>query len=367
MRSLAKFTRLLPLLLILLFACQSDEEVFNEFDPEQQEIENFIADGEYRIMDVSARTAEDMLPCAEPVVFPILYQRHNEVGKATIWNTEESLMVNYEITPGIELEKTMLVVVMEKKGNINTKKIFDPKKYKKLIYSIPHDSDMSGFLYEIPFSELDPDSECVSIIAIAKCRYKNGVYSRRSMYSFARKNTKEKKKGFNEFLIEYCMQSCGVDTDPEENSCEVACISGFGTPSVDVGKSYTFEELGINDWPWGYVHEINNETLFRLPVKFEDSENAAVIGQVTVMIEGGMAYVYFQMDEAYPMYKSMLYISAEKPGSGIPCTYNLSREYLNTDGTWNPMTTDIYEISNLNDFRDSNRKFNIVTYVDFCE
>ena len=367
MRSLAKFTRLLPLLFILLLACQPDEEIFNEFDPDQQEIENFIADGEYRSLDVSSRISEDMEPCSDPVEYPILYHRKYEVGKAIVWNTDKSFMVHYEIAPGIELEKTMLVVVMAKKGNINTKKLFDPKKYNKLIYSIPHESDLSDFLYEIPLTELDPGTECVSIIAIAKCRYENGPLSRRSMYSFARKMTREKKKGFNEFLIEYCMQSCGVDTDPVDPPCEVACTSGFGTPSVDVTKSFTFEELGIVDWPWGYVHEINNETLFRLPIKFEDNENAAVVGQVTVMIEGTMAYVYFQMDEAYPMYKSMLYIGAELPGSGVPCSYNLGREYLNTDGTWNPMTTDIYEISNLNDFRDTNGKFRIVTYVDFCE
>jgi hypothetical protein len=101
--------------------------------------------------------------------------------------------------------------------------------------------------------------------------------------------------------------------------------------------------------------------MFRLPIKSEDTETAAIIGQVTIMIENGTAYVYFQINDGLALNKTMLYIGAELPDSGIPCNYNFSREYENS------ILTDNYEISNIDDFRDSNGKFYIITYVDYCE
>ena len=159
------------------------------------------------------------------------------------------------------------------------------------------------------------------------------------------------------YLIEYYFQKC----DPVDTSCPVACKFGIGIPSVDIAKSYTFEDLGITDWPWGYVHEIKDETLFRLPIKSEDTETAAIIGQVTIMIEDGTTIVYFQINDGFALNRTMLYIGAELPDSGIPCNYNFSREYENS------ILTDDYEISNIDDFRDSNGKFYIITYVDYCE
>lgn len=366
MRSLAKLSKLLPLLFILLFACDPGDEPITDFDADGQEFENFIADGEYRYLDPSAKIAAEVEPCGDPLEISLLYFRHVEVGKVTFWNTESALYIDYDIMPDIALERTMLVVVFESKGKINPKKIFTKDKYKKLIYSINHDPGTADFLYEIPFSEFGTDVKCVSVIAMAKVRYEDRDRYRRSMYAFGRIQTNSKRKGFNEFLVEYCMQDCSKGTDTEADPCEVTCTSGFGIPSVDVEKSFSFVELNITDWSWGYVHEIKNETLFRLPIRYDDSESATVVGQVTVMIEAGQAYVYFQMYDGTPMIKSRMYIGPEPPLSGVPCEYNYGRDYADAEGNWAPVNTDTYMVDNLDALRDANGKFYIVTYVEFC-
>jgi hypothetical protein len=367
MRSLSKLTRILPILFILFFACQPEEEQFLENDAEQLEVEHFIADAEERFYNPSAKISDDAISCGDPLEIPLLHHRYFEVGRVMISNTTDALLVNYETVPGITLERTMLVVVIEKKNNINGKKLFDKIKYKKYIYSLNHDPGTTNYLYKLPLSDLKIKSDCISIIAIAKVRDENSTNHRKRMYSFARKAVSERTDRFHAFLIEYCMDDCETEKEPLDDPCEVTCEYGFGIPSVDVGKSYTFEELGITDWPWGYAHEINQETLFRLPVRMDDTENGAVIGQVTVMIEGDVAYVYFQMNDGFPMRKTMLYLSAEEPVSGIPCDYNYVKEYIDSYDTWVPARTDTYIIDNINDIRDSNGKFWIIAYVEFCE
>jgi hypothetical protein len=365
----AKLIKLLPILFILFFACHPEEEQFLENDQDMMEIENFIADAEERFIDPSARIAEDLVACGVALEAPLMYGRQYEVGNVTISNTDDLLLVNYETASGITIERTMLVIVLAKKANINVKKLFFPKQYKKLIYVVNHDYGTIDYQYSIPLSDLGLDQDFVSITAIAKIRDENSKRPYRGIYTFARQLKKNNKRGgFQEFMIEYAMQHCSeTEPEPEPADCEIICTSGFGVPSVDISKSYTFAELGLTDWSWGYVHEIKNEVMFRLPIKSEDLETATIVGQITVMIEGGIAYAYFQMNDGFLMNHIRLYISPELPSSGIPCNYIFSRDYFNADGTLKTLLTDTYVISNIDDFRDSNGRFYIIAYVDYCE
>lgn len=375
MRSLAKFTRILPVVFILFFACQPEQEPFMENDPDQLEIENFISDAEELYLNPSARLLDEVAVCGGTMEMPLNYQRYFNMGKVEIANSEETLFIQYTASPGVELDKTILVVVLEKRNKINGKKLFDKEKYTKLMYSNVHDVGTMETMYEIPKSELGEGMECVSILAMAKVREQNDK-RRKSKFAFARQENAKTDKRFRHFLLEYCMQECNPEPEPEP--CTIQCSYGFGIPSVDIAKSFSFEDLDITDWGWGYVHEVKNETLFRLPIKQDDSESAPIIGQVTVMIVDDIAYVYFQMNDGFPMNKTSLYFSHEMPGSGIPCGYTYNRTYTNPDGTWKPTLTDNYEIENVSEIlaksgetnddpNNEDKKLYVIAYTDFCE
>ena len=378
MRSLAKLTKLLPILFtIMFFACQPEEEQFMENDPDQLEIESFIADAKEQYLNPSARLLDDTELCGDPLELSLMHYRRNEVGKVMISNSKESLLINFEANDGIVLDRTILVLILEKKNLIIGKDLFDKEKYSKVMFSFKHESNVSEYLYEIPKSLLGEDTECVSMIAIAKVKEQNSDKHRKTMFSFARQENPSKRFKFRDFFIEYCLQECIVP-EPEPEVCEVQCMYGYGIPNVEVAKSFSFEDLGITDWAWGYVHEIKHETLFRLPIKQDDSESAAIIGQVTVMIDNDIAYVYFQMNDGYPMNKTSLYFSHALPESGVPCNYTYNREYTNSDGAWKPTLTDTYVIENVSeilarsgetndDINNNDKKLYIIAYADFCE
>lgn len=183
------------------------------------------------------------------------------------------------------------------------------------------------------------------------------------MYSFARNEQMQRSDRFHGFMIDYCIQDCTVGNLP----CDVTCTFGFGVPSVDMSDSYSFKDLKLDDWPWGYVHEINDETTFRLPIKAEDSESGEVVGQVTVMIVSNTAYVYFQLNDGYPMYSSRVYLSGEFPASGVPCAYNFSQDYMDVAGNWKPTLTSTHIIEDVTSLLGTNGNLKIIAYVDFCE
>ena len=380
MRSLAKLTKLLPILFIILFACQPEEEQFMENDPDQLEIENFIADAEEVFLDPSARLMEEIDLCGEPLELSLQHYKYNEVGKAIVSNSAESLLINFEANDGIVLDRTILVLILEKKNLITGKYLFDKDKYNKVMFSFRHEPNVTEHLYEIPKSLLGEDTECVSMIAIAMVKEQNSD-SKRTMFSFARQESQSDKFKFMNFFNEYCLQECSIpeiEPEPEPEACAVQCNYGFAIPSVDIAKSFSFEDLGITDWGWGYVHEIKNETLFRLPIKQDDSENAPIIGQVTVMIDNDIAYVYYQMNDGYPMNKISIYFSHAQPISGVPCDYTFERVYTNPDGTGQSTLTDTYMIENVSEImaksgeandttNTDNNKLYIAAYVDFCE
>jgi hypothetical protein len=380
MRSLAKLTKLLPILFIILFACQPEEEQFMENDPDQLEIENFIADAEEVFLSPSARLMEDIELCGAPLELSLQHCKYNEVGKAIVSNSEESLLINFEANDGIVLDRTILVLILEKKKLITGKYLFDKDKYNKVMFSFRHKPNLTEYLYEIPKSLLGEDTECVSMIAIAMVKEQNSD-SKRTMFSFARQESQSDKFKFMTFFNEYCLQDCSVpeiEPEPEPEACAVQCNYGFAIPSVDIAKSFSFEDLGITDWGWGYVHEIKNETLFRLPIKQNDSENAPIIGQVTVMIDNDIAYAYYQMNDGYPMNKISIYFSHAQPISGVPCDYTFERVYTNPDGTGQSTLTDTYMIENVSEImaksgeandttNTDNNKLYIAAYVDFCE
>jgi hypothetical protein len=352
-------------LFILLLACQPEEEQFLETDPDQQEVENFIADAEELFLDPSARSTPELDPCGDPVDVPLMAWR-SRIGTVSISNTVDHLLVEYATYSGFVLHKTMLVVMIEKKNRSSAK--WKYAKYKKLILPVHHKGEIENYTYEIPYSKLKlAGDECITIIAISLVKETNNPKNHRTIYALGKLDGNYSKSIFKRYFIDYCLQKCKDESDPDDGSCVVDCTYAFGIPSVDVLKSFTFEELGISDWPWGYAHEIKQETLFRLPLKSVDSENEPVVGQVTVMIEGNYLYVYYNINDGYSLSKTKVYLSPEQPVSGIPCNYTYERDYRNADGTLTTKLTDTYEIADLDQIRATDGKFWIIAYADFCE
>jgi hypothetical protein len=487
MRSLARLTRLLPILFIIFFACQPEEEQLLEFDPEMQEVEDILANAEVRYLDFSARVADDMTQCGESKEYPLMWYLSRSVGKVVIYNTPDYLVVEFSLDPGFILKKTelgikikndingsydnyvypvshddgiekftykipltdfkavpenlifkaeisawkepglkpgKLIKALAKDVNLEKKKYLieyffeqcdptsneyplmwylsrsvgkikisntpdylivefslDPgfilKKtelgiqikndnngsYDNYVYPVSHDNGSRKFTYEIPLSDFRVVQDKLLFKAEISAWKEPGLKPGKLIKALAKDVTLTQKK----YLIEYFLQNY----DPVKEECQVNCQFSFGLPSVDIAKSYSFEDLGITDWGWGYVHEIKHETLFRLPIKQDDSESAAIIGQVTVMIDNDIAYVYYQMNDGYPMNKISIYFSHAKLGSGLPCNYTYERTYTNADGTWLPTLTDTYVIENISEIManggDDNKLLYLAAYVDFCE
>ena len=101
-------------------------------------------------------------------------------------------------------------------------------------------------MYEIPYSKLKlAGNECVTIIAIAKIKETNSSKNNRTIFAIAKQEDNYSKSIFKRYFVDYCLQECIEETNPEDGLCEVNCTYGFGIPSVDVLKSFSFEELGI--------------------------------------------------------------------------------------------------------------------------
>ena len=494
MRSPAILTKLLPLLFIMFFACQPEEEQLLEFDPEMQEAEIFLENAEVKYLDFSARLSGDMTQCGESKEYPLMWYLSRSVGKVVIYNTPDYLVVEFSLDPGFVLRKTELGIKIKKANhssynnyvypvnhddgigqytykipltdfkailenlifkaeiaawkepglkpgklikalakdvNLPTKNylidysftqcdpssgehplmwylsrsvgkirisntpdhlgvefILDPGfklketelsikiknefkgSYDNYVYPVSHDQTSQKFTYTIPLSDLKGVKDKLTLNAEISAWKEPGLKQGKLINAIAKDITLET----NNHLIDYFLQ----DYDPAKAGCQINCQFGFGLPSVDIKKSFSFEDLGITDWGWGYVHEIKHETYFRLPIKQSDSENAPVIGQVTVMIENDIAYIYYQMKDGYPMNKISIYFSHAKPESGIPCNFAYERIYTNPDGTWLPTLTDTYMIENVSEImaksgdandpaNNNNKKLYLAAYVDFCE
>lgn len=368
MRSLAKLTRLLPIVFILLFACQPEEEPLMVDNTEQEDIENFVQDAENLLLDPSARTADEIIPCNEPQIIPLRAYRHSDVGNVSVSNSGAHLVVGFETTPEYSLHKTVLAIIVENQSPETGSWYF--RRYRKMILPVHHDKGITGYTYEVPFEDMGlTGEECISLVAFAYLN--SGEYSRynRKIFALAKPEKPEDSGIFSKYFIDYCMEQCIEDTPVDDVSCTVNCNYGFAIPSVDVANSYRFKNIKVQDWDWGYAHEIKDETMFRLPIKFKDAEAAPIIGQVTVMISNDIAYVYFQMNDGYPMNKVSLYFSGTQPESGIPCDYTYQTEFTNPDGTWKPTLSHNYQINDLSLLLGTNGPGTlwIIGYVDFCE
>ena len=377
MRTLARLTRLLTLLLILVFACQPEGDEILQDDPDRLEIEELISGAEEVSLNISARIAQDIDQCTEPLEIPLLAYRYKNVGDVIINNSEDFLTATFKTSEDFSLDRTFLVLIIENKDPINNTRFFS--NYRKIIIPVEHSIGTMEYTYNIPFADFNLEGgDCLSIIAFSFLNTGSNSNYYRKTFALAKQQNNNSKGIFRRYFIEYCLQECKQVKPVDDESCPVICSYGFGIPSVDVSNSYSFEDLGITDWAWGYAHEINPETLFRLPIKQDDSESAAIIGQVTVMIDNEFAYVYFQMNDGYPMSKTSLYFSHALPESGVPCNYTYNREYTNSDGTWKPTLTDTYVIENvseilaksgetIDDPNNTDKKLYIIAYADFCE
>ena len=358
MNSAAKIFKLLPIFILLFWACQPEEESILNIDTEEQEIENFLLDAEevYLTPSINGRIMEEINPCFNSMEVPLFIMRNEKVGKVSITNGVESLFVKYEVDPGFSLDQTMLVIIVEKE--VKKYKRSFRSKYKKYVYPISHKSGTSEYVYEIPLKNLK--NECFTIAAFAKL---NNSTNERKYMKFAIAKLQNESNFIKSWMLGYCLTECVATS-----TCEVKCTIGFGIPTTsNIKKSVTFSELGIDDWPWGYAHEINipqQSSLIPLPIKIGeingDPDSGIIVGNANVIIEGETIYVSIMMDENYPVSKTSIYLSDEAPVSGIPCDYNYTKEYLNADGTVNPVNSELYELT------DSDGKFWIVIYADVC-
>jgi len=366
-------------LLILVFACQPEGDEILQDDPDRLEIEELISGAEEVSLNISARIAQDIDQCTEPLEIPLLAYRYKNVGDVIINNSEDFLTATFKTSEDFSLDRTFLVLIIENKDPINNTRFFS--NYRKIILPVEHSIGTMEYTYNVPFADFNLEGgDCLSIIAFSFLNSGSNSNYYRKTFALAKQENNNSKGIFKRYFIEYCLQEC-KQVKSDDESCPVICSYGFGIPSVDVSNSYSFEDLGIEDWAWGYAHEIKDETLFRLPIKKEYIEGAEILGQVTIMIDNDMAHVYFQMNDGYRMNKTSLYISNAKPESGIPCDYTYNTEFTNTDGVLEPILTYTYTINDLSqvlgtsskssDDDDDDSKLNpsiwIIAYADFCE
>jgi hypothetical protein len=373
MRSPARLTRLLTLLLILVFACQPEEGEILQDDPDRLEIEEFISDAEEVLLhNPSARIAQETDPCGESQEIQMMAYRYKNVGAVTINNLDDFLTVKYNTLEGFSLHRTYLVLMIENQDPDPDTRFYS--NYRKIILPVEHSSSTMEYLYEIPMADFNLTSgDCLSVIAFAILNTHGDSNHYRKTFAVAKQEDNNTRSIFKRYFIDYCLQECNAEKPVDDEPCIVNCSYAFGSPSVDVANSVSFEDLGIIDWSWGYAHEITNETLVRLPIMKDDIEGAEIQGQVTVMIENNIAYVYFQMNDGYPMNKVSLYFSSTKPESGVPCSYTYNTEFTNPDGTWAPTLNYMYTITDLSQLlgttADDENKLNpiwIIAYTDFC-
>ena len=379
MRSLARLTRLFTLLLILVFACQPEDDEILQDDPDKLEIEEFISDAEEVLLNSTARIAQETDPCGESQEIQLMAYRYKNVGAVMINNSEDFLSVKYNTLDGFSLHRTFLVLMIENQDPDPDTRFYS--NYRKIILPVKHSANTMEYIYQIPMADFKLEiGDCLSVIAFAILNTNGNSNHYRKTFAVAKQEGNKTRSIFKRYFIDYCLQECNVEKPVEDEPCLVNCSYAFGSPSVDVANSFSFGDLGIIDWDWGYAHEIRDETLLRLPIMKDDIEGAEILGQVTVMIDNDIAYVYFQMNDGYPMNKTSLYFSSTKPGSGVPCSYTYNTEFTNSDGTWAPVLTYMYTINDLsqllgtattsNDDDGGNSKLNpfwIIAYTDFCE
>ena len=372
MRSPARLTRLLTLLLILVFACQPEDDEILQDDPDRLEIEEFISDAEELLLNSTARLAETKAPCGDPQQIQLMAYRYRNVGDVIINNSEDFLTVKFKTSEGFSLHRTYLVLMIENQDADPDTRFFS--NYKKIILPAEHSASTMEYKYEIPMADFKLASgDCLSLIAFAILNTNGNSNRYRKTFAVAKQESNNTRSIFKRYFVDYCLQECTANKPVEDKPCLVTCNYAFGSPSVDVANSLSFKDLGIDDWDWGYAHEIKDETLLRLPIMKDDIEGSEIQGQVTVMIENDIAYVYFQMNDGKPMNKTSLYFSNVKPESGIPCSYTYNTEFTNPDGTWAPTLSHIYTINDLSQLlgtsSDDGNKLNplwIIAFVDFC-
>jgi hypothetical protein len=288
MRSPARLTRLLTLLLILFFACQPEENEIFQDDPDRLEIEEFISDAEEVLLNSSARIAGEVEACSESLKIPLLAYRHKNMGDVIINNSEDFLTVNYKASEGFSLHRTFLVLMIENQDPDPDTRFYG--NYRKIILPAEHSASTMEYKYEIPMADFKLESgDCMSVIAFALLNTNLNSKHYKKTFAVAKQESNNTRGIFKKYFIDYCLEECNEEKPVEDEPCLVTCSYSFGSPSVDVANSFSFKDLGIMEWDWGYAHEITNETLFRLPIMKDDIEGSEIQGQVTVMIENDIA------------------------------------------------------------------------------
>ena len=192
-----KLIKILPVLFILLLACQTEDEQFFEVDPDLLEVQNLIANAEERFIDPSARVSCDSTICGEEIEYTLMWYLSRDVGYITVANSSDYLIVNMKLDPGFYLKKTDLIIKVRKESNTA---------YYNYDYPVVHDDGIQEYTYFIPISDLEsaPDHIIltVSIVAWKENQLKPG----KLINVLAKDISLERKR----FLIEYYFQECDL-------------------------------------------------------------------------------------------------------------------------------------------------------------
>ncbi len=238
----------LPILLILFWSCQpQEEEEILQKDTREQEVENYLADAEERYIDPASRKGADvdpatLSPCNDPSEnqYPLVAWYNKEVGHIQVSNDEEYLIAAFTLDrENLYLRHTKFVaVIKEQKIYKKWGKKYKYTRYKKYVYPMRHEPGTMKYTYVIPLEDLNldiekPDQELsfmgIAHLAVDGPRYKH--------YRFALAENPESDRFFGKWLIDYTLAECLGP--PPINGCSLSWAEG---------EPYTYDsQTGFTD------------------------------------------------------------------------------------------------------------------------
>lgn len=191
----AKLIRILPILLILLLACHTEDEQSFEVDPDLLEVQNLLANAEELFIDPSARISCDVTPCGEVLEYPLMWYLNRDIGFVTVSNSSEYLIVNIKLDSGFFLTKTDLIIKAKRESDAS---------YYNINFPVVHDEGIQEYTYLIPIPDLKSAPDHI-ILTVSLTAWKDNPLKPGKMINALAKDLNLEE---NRYLIEYYFQAC---------------------------------------------------------------------------------------------------------------------------------------------------------------
>jgi hypothetical protein len=301
---------IIPVLFLNLFACQPEEEAIPDGSAIETEVENYLIDAEEMGVQFNQRIPDDIVTCSTSTFeIPLVSWPHNEIGKFTVDNSLDYLIVYFELDPSNEwyFQQTQLIVeVSENKENPNRFRI----KSRKYLFTVRHEKGTRNYMYQIPMEKLKLTKEkvekCVTLTGIA--RVDNG-YFRWGKFAIAENNEMGNRNYWKSWLHEYCLAEC----TPPATSAIIDCATAWME-----GISYQFNS-SESGYYGVFASEMDNKFV-PLSVTDPASGQKINVGEVKILFWGSSdeydLFIEFMPLDGYDIQDANIYVGILDPLKG---------------------------------------------------